>query len=116
METTELRAKLEWIANAKPGDDFPDWMGGPAAWGAPMSEIAKATLEFFQARTEDKLMGTIPETLNISANIKVLREAVLKDYGGKDDANSQQMLVLAMAGLSLLEGFLMDVETIARKD
>lgn len=47
MGSTELRAKLEWIANAKRGDDLPDWLGGADnAWGPPMSEIAKAALDF----------------------------------------------------------------------
>jgi hypothetical protein len=58
-------------------------------------------------------MGTIPDTLIISDNIKVLREAVRKEFGGKSDANSQQVLILAMAGLNLLEGFLQDIQTIA---
>lgn len=54
-----------------------------------------------------RLMPTIAE------DIEILREAVRREYGGKSDAESQHVLVMATAGLNLLEGFLKDIRAIA---
>jgi hypothetical protein len=46
MDNRTLMDRLAWIASAKPGDDFPDWLGGPGSqrWGGPLTELATAVL------------------------------------------------------------------------
>lgn len=46
MTRDELIERLTWIANAKPGQPMPDWLGGNTNnWGPPLSDLARRTID-----------------------------------------------------------------------
>jgi hypothetical protein len=47
MTHAEIIKRLTWIAEAKLGEPFPEWMGG-FDWGPPLSELARETLKYIE--------------------------------------------------------------------
>lgn len=44
-----LVEKLRFVENLKPGDHFPDWMGGYNGWGPPLSQLCKEAADKIEA-------------------------------------------------------------------
>ena len=55
MTEDQIKDRLEWLANAKPGQSMPDWMFGETNnWGSALSELSKNTLNLIKT-LESKL-------------------------------------------------------------